>query len=73
MLGLYHWSTLKIFYCPSSGFSIVIEGILSVVVLVLRQILIIKDSHKGMTNEKKKCTGIKESGVKYRKEVGGWG
>lgn len=26
-----------------------------------------------MINEKKKCTGIKESGVKYRKEVGGGG
>lgn len=43
------------------------------VVLVLRQMLIIKASHKGMINEKKKCTGIKESGVNYCKEVWGGG
>lgn len=43
------------------------------VVLVLRQMLIIKASHKGMINEKKKCTGLKESGVNYRKGGGGGG
>lgn len=44
------------------------------VVLVLRQMLIIKASHKGMINEKKKCTGIKKNpGLIIAKRWGGGG